>query len=283
MSFHALQGFRDYLPPNAGARSSIFDRMRAAARRSGFVELETPAVESLELFRVKSGEEISKELWAFSDKGGREVTLVAETTPSLARVFVDRAKAEPQPVKWFTLSKLWRYEEPQAGRTREFAQFNLDILGASGVEAEVDLLSTAARVLDEAGAHGLYEFRVNDRELAEGMGRTLGASDLPRYFRALDRSLKGSPEDLRRGLSEAGLSEEAIERLTTDLASFGEGVPVAEAPGILDGWLARGLAEPGPSGVRRLRRLFDLLAATRIRDRVTLDLRVVRGLAYYTS
>lgn len=283
MTFSPLRGFQDYPPPDAGARSAIFERMRASARACGFTELETPSVESLDLFRVKSGEEIASELWAFTDKGGREVTLVAETTPSLARVFVERAKAAPQPTKWFTLSKLWRYEEPQAGRTREFSQFNLDILGAGGVEAEVELLGAAARVLDSAGAAGLYDFRVNDRELAEGFARSLGATDLPGFFRALDRSLKSSPNELATALAEAGLSGEAIERLRGDLASFGDGIPAAEAAGILDGWLARGLPDPGPSGARRLRRLFDLLASTPVRDRVRLDIRTIRGLAYYTS
>ncbi|MCI4360837.1 MAG: ATP phosphoribosyltransferase regulatory subunit, partial [Thermoplasmata archaeon] len=137
MTFAPLRGFRDYLPPDAGARSELRRRMRSVARRCGFTELETPSVESLDLFRVKSGEEISKELWAFQDKGHRDVALIAESTPSLARVFVDRAKSEPLPVKWFTFAKLWRYEEPQAGRTREFGQFNLDILGVAGVEADV--------------------------------------------------------------------------------------------------------------------------------------------------
>ncbi len=283
MTFQPLRGFRDFPPPDGGARSQLFERLRVAARRCGFAELETPAVESLDLFRVKSGEEIAEELWAFSDKGGRAVTLAAETTPSLARVYVDHAKALPQPVKWFTLSKLWRYEEPQAGRSREFSQFNLDILGAAGVEAELDLLLTASRALDDAGATDLYEIRVNDRELAEGMGRSLGATDLPRYFRALDRSTKSSPAEFAAALTEAGLSEEGRERLEADLASFADGIPAAEAPAILEGWLARGLADPGPSGAKRLRRLFDLIATTRLRDRIVLDIRIVRGLAYYTS
>src|SRR5215469_7831437 len=98
-TFAALRGFRDYLPPDAGARSELRRRMRAVARRCGFTELETPSVESLELFQAKSGDEIGQQLWTFIDKGGRAVTLVAETTPSLARVYVDRAKAEPLPVK----------------------------------------------------------------------------------------------------------------------------------------------------------------------------------------
>ncbi len=278
-----LRGFRDYPPPEAGARSLIRAAMRAVARRSGYVELETPSVESLELFQVKSGEEIGKELWAFTDKGGRNVTLAAESTPSLARVFAERAKAEPLPAKWFTVAKLWRYEEPQGGRTREFTQFNLDILGAPAPAAEVDLLLTVARLLDAAGAAGLYQIRVNDRGLAEGIGRTYGATDLLAYFRALDRSRKGGLGPLRADLEGAGLSPESVDQLVADLAGVGEGVPAAEALPLLDGWAARGLERPGPEGIARLRTLFDLLAGTPLKDRVRFDLSLVRGFAYYTS
>ncbi|MGI0151639.1 MAG: ATP phosphoribosyltransferase regulatory subunit, partial [Thermoplasmata archaeon] len=209
MPFEPLRGFRDYLPPDAGARSKIRERLRAAARRAGFQELEAPTVESLELYRVKSGEGIGQEVWGFTDKGGREVALVPESTPSIARIFVARAKSEPLPVKWFTVSKSWRYEEPQSGRTREFTQFNLDLLGVPGLEAETELLATAALLLDSAGAEGHYLFRLNDRDLAEGLGRGLGATDPTRFFRALDRSRKESPAWLAEELTALGVAPEA--------------------------------------------------------------------------
>jgi len=283
VTFDSLRGFRDYPPPDAGARSEILARMRSAARRSGFVELETPSVESLDLFKVKSGEGIADELWAFRDKGGRDVALVAETTPSLARVFVDRAKAEPLPAKWFTVSKLWRYEEPQSGRTREFSQFNLDILGVPGVEAELEVLSAAALVLDAAGAQDLYAFRLNDRILAESLGRHLGASDSTRYFRALDRSRKLSRTDLERELGLAGLSEERVAELLRLLEECAGGLLPSRVPAFLDRLASLGLPEPASAGIARLRRIFELLPAVGLAQRVVFDPTVVRGLAYYTS
>jgi histidyl-tRNA synthetase len=257
--------------------------MRAVARRCGYQELETPAVESLELYRVKSGEEIREEVWAFRDKGGREVALAAETTPSLARVFVDRAKSEPLPVKWFTLSRIWRYEEPQAGRTREFAQFNLDILGVPGVEAEADLLATAALLLDEAGAEGLYAFRLNDRYLAEGIGRHFGATRPEEYFRAVDRLRKDPPEVTSEKLAAAGLAPGAQRELRALLEESLTGVPATEVAACWKRLREMQLPEPGPLGLERLERLFALLAPLGLEDRVYLDLTVVRGLAYYTG
>jgi histidyl-tRNA synthetase len=278
-----LRGFRDYLPPEAGARSEIQRRMRAAARRAGFQELETPCVELFELYQTKSGEGIAAQAWMFHDKGDRPVALVPETTPSLARVYVDRAKSEPLPVKWFTLSKIWRYEEPQTGRTREFTQFNLDILGIAGVEAEVDLLATAALVLDEVGAAGLYAFRINDRAISEGLGRLSGAAKPAPFFRAVDQFHKISATEFATELASAGVPADAARSLVELFHSVPQGVAPPELDRFLDGLVARGLDAEAQAGVARMRELFRLLDRAGLGDRIVFDMTVVRGLAYYTS
>ena len=283
MPFHALRGFRDYPPPEAGARSGILSRMRAAARRAGFGELEIPCVESFELYQLKSGEGIAAQAWFFKDKGDRPVALVPETTPSLARIFADRAKSEPIPVKWFTVSKHWRYEEPQAGRTREFLQFDLDILGVPGVEAEADLLSTAALLMDEIGAAGLYAFRVSDRALAEGIGRLYGARDTDRFFRAVDHYRKVSSSEFEEELRAGGLPSDRARELMGLFESIGPGVPPDQVDRFLTDLLARGLDANARAGVERLRTLFALLERTKVTDRVVFDPTIVRGLTYYTS
>ena len=279
----ALRGFRDYLPPEAGARSEILRRMRAAARRAGYVELETPSVESFELYQVKSGEGIAAQTWLFRDKGDRAVALVSETTPSLARVYVERGKSEPLPVKWFTVSKIWRYEEPQAGRTREFTQFNLDILGVPGVEAETDLLASAALVLDEVGAAGLYAFRISDRAVAEGIGRLFGATDMARFFRAVDGYRKNPPAQFEGELTAAGVSADRAVELSGLFESAGAGVPPGELETFFSALEGRGLDPPAREGIARLRTLFRLLDRAGLGDRIVFDPTIVRGIAYYTS
>ncbi len=278
-----LRGFRDYLPPDAGARSELRRRMRAAARRAGFTEIETPSVESFELYQTKSGEGIAAQTWMFRDKGDRPVALVPETTPSLARVYVERAKSEPLPVKWFTASRIWRYEEPQAGRLREFLQFDLEMLGVPGVEAEADLLATAALLLDEIGAGGLYAIRVNDRSIAEGIGRMYGASESPRFFRAVDKYRDLSIEAFVSELGEAGVPESAARELTEVFASAGTGVPPGKLEPFFQRLVAQGLDESARAGVARVRGLFALLERAGLGDRIVFDPTVVRGLAYYTS
>src|SRR5208282_4654076 len=210
------------------------------------------------------------------------VALVPETTPSLARIFVDRAKAEPLPVKWFTVSKIWRYEEPQAGRTREFLQFNLDLLGVPGVEAEADLLATAALFLDEVGARDLYAFRMNDRAIAEGIGKLYGVQEMGRFFRAVDRFRKIPPAEFEGEVVQAGVSPDAAGELASLFVSAGAGVPAAGVEKFLHELENRGLSEAAQAGIVRLRHLFKLLEKAGLGDRVVYDPTVVRGLAYYT-
>lgn len=257
--------------------------MREAARRAGFAELETPSVESLELYQVKSGPEIAQQLWAFRDRGGREVALAPETTPSLARVFAGRAKAEPLPAKWFTVSRLWRYEEPQAGRGREFVQFNLDVLGAAGVEAEVEVLAAGSLVLDACGAEGLYGFRLNDRELVEGLGTALQVTDSGRFFRALDGRRKASEEEFQKELEASGIAPSARKRLTSLLDEAGAGVSLAKLPAYLDRVAEGGVPEGAKAALERLRRLAELLPQAGLAEKVVFDLGIVRGFAYYTG
>ena len=283
MSPEPLRGFRDYLPPDAGARSELRRRMRAAARRAGYSELEPPSVESFELYQTKSGDEIAAQTWLFRDKGDRAVALTPEQTPSLARVFVGRAASEPMPVKWFTVGKSWRYEEPQAGRTREFVQFNLDLLGVPGIEAETDLLATAALILDEVGARDLYAFRINDRALAEGLGRLFGARAPARFFHAVDRFRKVVPAEFEAELAAAGVTGDAARELSERFRATGAGVPPAELDRTLADLEARGLDDAARAGADRLRALFTRLARADLADRIVFDPTVVRGLAYYTS
>ncbi|HZY70708.1 MAG TPA: histidine--tRNA ligase [Thermoplasmata archaeon] len=283
MPFEALRGFRDYPPPDAGARSEILRRMRAVARRCGYSELELPSVESSDLYRVKSGGELGEEIWKFTDRGGREVALAPESTPSLARIFADRAKAEPLPVKWFCVEKLWRYEEPQAGRTREFTQFNLDVLGAPGVDAVVDILATAALAMDEVGAAGQYLFRVNDRELAAGLGASLGATDTDLFFRALDRFRKIPRAEFRDQLVASGVRAGTASDWADRLEGARAGLQGTGAEAFFDAVGGAALPRPAHDGVARLRELLGLVQRIGLGDRVVFDPTIVRGLAYYTS
>src|SRR3954462_8753301 len=155
-----LPGFRDFFPEplphkdvwSADARQYIFDTWRNAARRYGFREYDGPPLEPLELFTLKSGEEIVGQLYNFVDKGERAVAMRPEMTPTLARMATAVARHYKKPMKWFAIPQLFRYERQQKGRLREHFQLNADIVGEKDPAADAELI---ALLIDSLRAVGL--------------------------------------------------------------------------------------------------------------------------------
>ena len=137
----SLPGFRDFSPRDCAVRNYMFETWRSAATRYGFSEWEGPLLESTDLYRRKSGDEIVGQLFHFTDKGEREVALRPELTPTLARVVAARHREFKKPLKWFQIGRCLRYEAPQKGRLREFYQWNADILGEASAEADAELIA----------------------------------------------------------------------------------------------------------------------------------------------
>src|SRR5438874_12504628 len=190
MAQGALPGFRDFYPAEFAQRAYIARIWRDVARRYAFVEYDGPPLESLELYTKKSGDEIVAQLYNFTDKGGRDVALRPEMTPTLARMVAARANALRKPVRWFSLPQLFRYERQQKGRLREHFQLNVDIVGESDVTADAELLGVA---IESVRAFGLgpedVKARVSDRRLwaARFGGRGISASELPQLFTIVDK------------------------------------------------------------------------------------------------
>jgi len=275
MSFSSLPGFRDFFPEDLALRRHIFEVWREVAERYGFVEYDGPPLEPLELYTRKSGEEIVGQLYAFEDRGGREVALRPEMTPTFARMVSARARALPKPIKWFSIPQLFRYERPQRGRLREHFQLNLDIVGEEDVVADAELLAAA---LDVLRAFGLdeddVEARVSDRRLVAGILDRVGVPEagLEEAFAALDKAERESEERVLDRLIDAGADRGGAVRL---LGLEGRGLDELEeefgrAPGVSD-------------SVERLRRLFGHLDDFGLSEFVRFDAGLVRGLAYYTG
>src|SRR5688572_32562752 len=165
MSQEALPGFRDFYPEQLATRNYLTEVWRDVARRYGFVEYDGPPLESLELYTRKSGDEIVGQLYSFTDKGGREVALRPEMTPTFARMVSARANALRKPVRWYSVPQLFRYERQQKGRLREHFQLNVDIVGESDVAADAELLAVALEVMRECGlSSDDVVARVSDRQ-----------------------------------------------------------------------------------------------------------------------
>src|SRR5512138_1680338 len=164
MQTKALPGFRDFYPADLALRSLILGTWRAVAARYGFEEYDGPPLEPLELYTAKSGDEIVGQLYNFIDKGGREIALRPEMTPTLARMVAARANGLKKPIRWFSVPQLFRYERQQRGRLREHFQLNMDIIGEAGPLADAELMAAAVDIMRAFGLGPKdVRLRVSDR------------------------------------------------------------------------------------------------------------------------
>ena len=260
-----LPGFRDFYPEpvphpdlwSADARQYIFKKWRATAQRYGFREYDGPPLEPLELFTLKSGEEIVGQLYNFADKGERSVALRPEMTPTLARMIAAHERNYKKPIKWFALPQLFRYERQQKGRLREHFQFNCDIFGENDPASEAELI---ALLIDSLRAFGLtsddFVIRLSSRNAWQAFFAVHSSDEAKAYefYQVIDKLEREEPAVSEKKLLALGIS-------LAEVTSFIEsGHPTAELDSILKNLSARGLA-----------------------DFVKVDYHVIRGLAYYTG
>ncbi|MGA2175173.1 MAG: histidine--tRNA ligase [Verrucomicrobiota bacterium] len=260
-----LPGFRDFYPEplphsdvwSAEARQYVFDRWREAARRYGFRQYDGPPLEPLELFTLKSGEEIAGQLYNFVDKGQRPVALRPEMTPTLARMIAAHERSYKKPVKWFAIPQLFRYERQQKGRLREHFQFNADLIGDSSPAADAELV---ALLIDTLRAFGLtaddFVVRLSSRNAWREFfrKRSAKAEDEYPFYQVIDKLEREAPEASRAKLAALGFSLDEVSRFIS------AGEPAAELESVVKNLSARGLG-----------------------DYARVDYHVIRGLAYYTG
>jgi histidyl-tRNA synthetase len=275
--FAKLPGFRDFPPEDFALRAHIQDAWRRVARRYGFQEYDAPPLESLDLYVEKSGEEIVGQLYNFVDKGDRPVALRPEMTPSLARMLGERSRSLSKPIRWFAMPQLFRYERAQRGRLREHFQWNVDIVGEGNVAADAEVLAVAIDGLRELGLTADdFMARVSDRRLLTALLAAIGVEEakLGAAFAVIDK-IERLPEEKADHLlaDQAGLDAGQIGALRDLLQVAG----IEELDEVFGGRAAVA------SELRRMRQYIDTLDAMGLGDFVQLDLRIVRGLAYYTG
>src|ERR1044072_6208872 len=216
MQGKALPGFRDFYPEDLSLRNHIFATWRSVAARYGFEEYDGPPLEALDMYTKKSGDEIVQQLYAFRDKGDREVALRPEMTPTLARMVAARVQALKKPIRWFAIPQLFRYERQQRGRLREHFQLNCDLIGEPGTLGDAEIIALA---IDGLRACGLgpadVRVRLSDRRVLRALllGSGVTEPQLGAAYQAVDKIERAGREALGAQLAEAGVA-----------ASVGEGV-----------------------------------------------------------
>ena len=250
----SLPGFREFLPEECARRNYIFARWREVARRYGFVEWEGPPLEATELYKKKSGVEIVDQLFNFKDKGDREVALRPELTPTLARVVAAHEREFKKPLKWFSIGQFFRYEKQQRGRLREHFQLNCDIIGEPSLTADIELV---ALCIDVLRAFGFGEkdlvVRISDRDFWTDFLREKDVSTdrWDEFLQAIDKFGREPREKTGEKLGKLA------DPVFTTLKAGGQSKKLGE---LVDGLRGRDLA-----------------------DFVSIDIGIVRGLAYYTG
>lgn len=257
-TIQTVKGFRDFYPEDCARRNFIFDTWRRVARRYGFVEYEGPVLEHTDLFRKKSGDEITSQLFCFRDKADRELSMRPEVTPSLARLAAARQRDYKKPLKWFQIGSCFRYEEPQEGRTREFIQFNADILGDASPGTDAELVALAIDTMLEFGVSSEdFAIRLSNREIWSGFlsGHGIPDEHATTFLQIIDKIERAKPEETAKKLEAIGLTLEQVR-------AFMDGAN-EDHPAFAD--------------------LRANLTARGLWSYVRIDASIVRGLAYYTG
>lgn len=278
-TFQTLPGFREFYPEDLARRNHIFRLWRQTANTFGFSEYDAPVLEPLELYKAKSGEEIEAQLFSFTDKGGRDVALRPEMTPTVCRLVGAKANALKRPIKWFSIAEFYRYERMQKGRGRCFFQFNADIFGEPGPEAEIELIGLLVQCLC---AFGLTEqdfyVRLSDRNLWFYYLEALGLDEpkIRAVLGAVDRYEKYGDDAFKPYTEQHGtLSPE----LKAKILAF---LQIKSLPA-LEQTLASHGGEKLAARLTDWRKLLTAIDAMGLSRFVEVDLGVVRGLAYYTG
>jgi len=260
----SVKGTREFYPQEMALRTWLYGKIRQVSESFGYQEYDGPFLESIELYAAKSGEELVKEQsFVFPDRGGNLITLRPELTLSLARMVAQRQHELVYPLRWWSFGPFWRYEKPQKGRTREFFQWNADLIGVDTPEADAELVAVAAEFFKSVGlTPGEVKIMVNNRELMEAEIIKLGIAieQKTKVFNLIDRRDKMPLSDWRAFCLEEGFTEEQVEGFQQILQN-------------------KDLYQSSAD----MMRFFAALKVLGVSEYVEFDARIVRGLDYYTG
>lgn len=279
MKIPSVKGTRDFYPPQMAVRNFINDGWKAASLRNGFVEYDGPIFEYLQMYQIKSGDEIVEQLFHLTDRGGRELAIRPEITPTLARMVNQQVNALPRPIKWFSSPRLCRAERPQKGRLREFFQWNIDILGVDDVLADAEVIFCALDYLRSVGLTSAdVVVRISSRKLLAALLLHLGiaADKLETLYPILDKKAKLPAETFEDMLVKAIDSAQTVKTILDLLAAHSADDIRHIVPDVASN-------ETTQAALDELRQIFEYLKAMGVGEYCRFDMSIVRGLAYYTG
>ncbi len=259
-----VKGAREFYPAEMALRNYIYDKARQASELYGFLEWDGPFLETIDLYAAKSGDELVKEqAFVFADRGGDLITLRPELTPTLARMVAQKQNELSYPLRWWSFGPFWRYERPQRGRSREFFQWNVDMVGVNSPEADAELIAVAATFLRLSGlGPDKTSILVNNRKLMDQQFSDLGIEPEKRLAisNAVDRRTKMESDKWDAYVLEIGLTAQQLSGLKAVLGNY-------------DLWKSS----------EEMVRLMAALVSLGVSEYVKFDPNIMRGLLYYTG
>ena len=276
MKIPPVKGTRDFYPPDMAIHNFIVDGWKKVSLRNGFEEYDGPIFEYLKMYQIKSGDEIVEQLFSLTDRGGRDLALRPEITPTLARMVNQQINALPKPIKWFSVPRLLRAERPQKGRLREFFQWNIDIIGVNQSMADAEIIFTTVDYLRDAGLTPEdIKVRISSRKLLAAVLKSCGVPDekLEPLYVVLDKKAKLPPETFEQMLAEQVPDKDTLAKIT----AFMQINSIHEL---------KGLMKDGSEELAAYKEIAKVLYTLKIMgvgDFCAYDPSIVRGLAYYTG
>lgn len=271
-----VKGTRDFYPEDMVITDYIHNIWEKTSIIYGFQKYDGPILEALDIYKKKSGDEIVSQLYTFEDKGGREIALRPELTPTLARLIIQKGRSIKKPIKWYSTGRFFRYERMQRGRKREFFQWNIDIVGEEKLTAEAEIIGS---ILTAMQLFGFKEqdivLKINNRKLISAILMCIGISGnkINAVFGCIDKKNKISESELERLLSNAGISQNHIVKIIQLLNVH----DYKELPEDI-----RNNSEVKEE-LENLSELYKILENLDLIKFIELDFSVVRGLDYYTG
>jgi len=260
----AVKGTRDFYPEDMAIRTWLYNKIRQVSESFGYQEYEGPLLERIDLYAAKSGDElVNQQSFVFKDRGGDTITLRPELTPTLTRMIAQKQNELVFPLRWWSYGPFWRYERPQKGRTREFFQWNIDLIGVNTPEADAELVAICAEFFKKVGlTPSLVQIHVNNRALMNTeLERIQVPAELrPNILQVIDRRNKMDPSIWDAYALESGLSPIQLEELKSLLSD----------PELWKKW---------PD----FHKFFSIIEVLGLEDYIRYDAGIIRGLTYYTG
>ena len=276
MKIPPVKGTRDFYPEQMRIRNFIIDGWKKASLRNGFEEYDGPIFEHLKMYQLKSGDEIAEQLFSLTDRGGRELAIRPEITPTLARMVNQKINSLPRPIKWFSVPRLCRAEKPQKGRLREFFQWNIDIIGVDDVLADAETIFCGLDYLQQAGltADDIV-VRISSRRMLAEVLEAIGIAEkqLESVYAVLDKRNK-VPDDV---------FEQMLKECLDDAKRRGQVLGVMSIKTLEEITSVVKRNDRLAAAIDELKELFEILGVMGVSEFCEFDIGIVRGLAYYTG